>query len=131
MIGNYRFKKVESKGICLKQGSVSFLHKNVVNLYTSYELDTWSRNLNTEFTLGNCLFGAVKLTKNSDLYKYGYSGYGTGLDSRSQLSWSDSGWSKNVIIFSTDMISSAHVDDKNKDILVLVKGPTQGLVIPR
>ena len=31
-----------------------------------YELDTWSNGLNGEFAVGNCLFGAVKLTKNSD-----------------------------------------------------------------
>ena len=31
-------------------------------------------------TLENCLFGSVKLTKNSDTDKYGYSGYGTGFD---------------------------------------------------
>ena len=28
------------------------------------------RNLNTNFTLGNCLFGYVKPTKNADLDKY-------------------------------------------------------------
>ena len=27
-------------------------------------------------TLKNCLFGAVTLTKNADIDKYGYSGYG-------------------------------------------------------
>ena len=31
-----------------------------------YELDTWSNGLNCEFAVGNCLFGAVKLPKNSD-----------------------------------------------------------------
>ena len=41
LIGDYQFKKVEFKGICSKQNSVSFLHKNLVNLYISYELDTW------------------------------------------------------------------------------------------
>ena len=34
---------------------------------------------------------------------------------------------ENVIIFGIDMSSSMHVDDKRKDILILVKGPTQGL----
>ena len=29
---DYQFKKVEFKGICLKQDSASFLHKNVINL---------------------------------------------------------------------------------------------------
>ena len=34
---------------------------------------------------------------------------------------------KNVIIFGADMSSSMHVDNKEKDILILGKGPTQGL----
>ena len=29
-------------------------------------------------TLKNCLFGTVTLTKNADIDKYGYSGYGIG-----------------------------------------------------
>ena len=33
-------------------------------------------------TLRNCLFGAVTLTKNTDIDKYKYSGYGTGFDRR-------------------------------------------------
>ena len=33
LIGDYQFQKVGFKGICLKQDSVSFLHRNVVNLY--------------------------------------------------------------------------------------------------
>ena len=56
---------MEFSEICLKQESVYFLHKNIVNLYISYELDTLSRDLNTNFALRNCLFGAVKLTKNN------------------------------------------------------------------
>ena len=54
------------KGICLKQESVSFPHKKVVNLYIPYALDKRSKYLDTDFTLGNCLFGAVKLTRNAD-----------------------------------------------------------------
>ena len=49
---------------------MSFLHKNVVNLCISYKLGTWSKDTNTDFMLGNCLFGAVKLTKNADPDKY-------------------------------------------------------------
>ena len=43
----------------------------------SYTLGPQLRNLNTDFTLGNCLFGSVKLTKNADPDKYKYSHYGT------------------------------------------------------
>ena len=51
----------------------SGLKKNVVNLFIVYNLDTWSQDINTEFTLKNCLFGSVKLTRNADLDKYKYS----------------------------------------------------------
>ena len=34
---------------------------------------------------------------------------------------------KNIIIFGADMNSSVHIDNKNKDILTLGEGPTQGL----
>ena len=36
---------------------------------------------------------------------------------------------KNVIIFGVDMSSSVHANNKNKDILILGKGQTQGLKI--
>ena len=38
----------------------------MVNLYIVYELDTWPRISNTDFTLKVCLFGSVKLTKIDD-----------------------------------------------------------------
>ena len=34
---------------------------------------------------------------------------------------------KNVIIFGADISSFAHFDNKAKDILIFIKGPTQGL----
>ena len=37
------------------------------------------------------------------------------------------GYGQNVLIFGADMRSFAHIDSKKKDILVLGKGPTQGL----
>ena len=62
------------KRICLKQDSISFIHGNIVNLYILYELDIWSKDLNTGLILGNRLFGAVKLAENADSDKCGYSG---------------------------------------------------------
>ena len=35
-------------------------------------------------------------------------------------------WGENVIIFGADMSSSVHANNKNKDILTLGKGQTQG-----
>ena len=34
---------------------------------------------------------------------------------------------KNIIIFGACMSPSVHIDDKNKDILILGEGPTQAL----
>ena len=34
---------------------------------------------------------------------------------------------KNIIIFGDGMSLSVHIDNKNKDILIFSKGPTQGL----
>ena len=48
---------------------------------TVYELNAWSQPLNTAFTLEDCLFGAFKLTKNSDPDEYSYSGCAIILDS--------------------------------------------------
>ena len=33
-----------------------------------------------DFTLGNFLFEVIKITKNVDPHKYGYSGYGVGFE---------------------------------------------------
>ena len=82
----------------------------------------------TKFKSGNSLFGAVKLTKNADPDRCRYSGYGIGFDTRGSFSLSDSsGSGRNDIIVGADMSSSAHVGNKKKNILILDKGPTQGL----
>ena len=73
------------------------------------------------------MFGAVKLTKNTNPNKYSYSGYGIGFDSRSLFSIPNFDWGKNVIIFGVDMSSSVHANNKNKDILILGKEQTKGL----
>ena len=93
----------------------------------SYTLGPQLRNLNTDFTLGNCLFGSVKLTKNADLDKYKYTGYGIAFYSRSEFLFTDRSYGKNVIVFGADMSSPVHVDNKRKDILILGEGPAQGL----
>ena len=47
---------------CLIKNNIS-IPKKAINLNISYMLNPWLRNLNTDFTLNNCLFGSVKLTK--------------------------------------------------------------------
>ena len=118
--------KVKFTKSCLKQPNISYTHRKVVNIYIVSELGASSYH-NKYPTLKKCLYGAVTLTKNADIDKYGYSGYGTGFDRRSSFSFSGDGFGQNIIIFGVDMSFSAHIDNKKKDILVLGKGPTQGL----
>ena len=75
----------------------------------------------------NALFGAVKLTKNADIDKYKYFGYGIGFDSHGVFSHPSGETGRNVIIFGVDTSLASKIDNKKKDILILGKGPTQGL----
>ena len=121
----YGTKTLEFNGSCLKQDSVTFNHRKVVNIYIVYEISK-SINISDYPTLENCLFGAVILTKNADIDRCKYSGYGIGFDRHGNFSFGN-GVGKNVIIFGVDMSSSTKIDNRNKDILILEKGPTQGL----
>ena len=69
----------------------------------------------------DCFSEAVQLTKNDDQDKYKYSGYGTGFDSRSEISLPDGSMGKNVIIFGVYMSSSVHIDNKKKYIQFFIK----------
>ena len=68
---------------CLKKSSHILTHKNIVNIDIVYELGASSSDFSNP-TLKNCLFGAVTLTKNADIEKYKYSGYGIGFDRKSR-----------------------------------------------
>ena len=113
--------RVKFTGSCLKQPKISYTHGKVVNIYILYELGASSPH-NNDPTLKNCLFALVTLTKNVIIDEY--SGYGIRFDRRSSLSFPGGGFDQNVLIFGADMSFSAHIDNKKKDILVLVKGPT-------
>ena len=92
--------RLKFKGSCSKQeDKAAFTQKNLINVFIVYELDawswdlgtdftlkaaftpqkwgkfivyeldTWSWDLDTDFTLKDCLFGSVKQTKNADTDK--------------------------------------------------------------
>ena len=111
---------------CLKQSKISYTHEKVVTIYIVYELGASISHVNDP-TLKNCLFGAVTLNKNVDIDNYGYSGYGIGFAGRTSFSFPGGRFDQNVLIFGVDMSSSAHNNNRRKDILILGIGPTQGL----
>ena len=77
--------------------------------------------LNTDFTLGSCLFGCAKLTKNTDPDKYSDNSYAVRFDARGYQSLPDGSVGKNVIIFGVNMSSSVNFDNKGKNVLILDK----------
>ena len=83
LIDHYGSKvRVKFNGSCLKQSNkLTYCYGAKVNIYLVYELGASGSN-NSDPTLKHCLFGAVTLTKNADIGKYRYSGYGVGFDRR-------------------------------------------------
>ena len=94
--------RVKFDGACLKQDPGSLFHGGIVNAYI---VDEISKNINISDypTLENWFFGAVKLIKNADFYKYRYSDYGIGFDRHGIFSFPVTGLGTNVIIFGVDM----------------------------
>ena len=110
--------RVTFTGSFLKQSNkLTYTHGKVVNIYIVYELGASRSNVN-DTKLKNCLFGAVTISKNADIDKYGYSGYGIGFDRRGGFSFPGGGFGQNVLSFGVDMSISAHIDNKKKYILV-------------
>ena len=56
--------EVKFNGNLLKQNKVTYNHGSIVNIYVVYRL---TPKINLGPTLQNCLFDAVKLTKNVDI----------------------------------------------------------------
>ena len=115
--------KLKLNGGWLKQNKLTFAHETIINIYEICASGSFNENP----TLKNVLFGAVKLTKNVDIDKYRYSGYGIGFDRKESFSFPGSGFGQNLIIFGADMCSPVHVDNKGKYIFILGFSPTQGL----
>ena len=75
----------------------------------SFVAKSWSFHFHNGFTLANSLFGTIKFNKNPE--KYYYFGY--------DISFA----------LGADMSLSAYVGNKNKDILILGKGPIKKFYI--
>ena len=101
--------------INIQSNKLTNTYGKVVKIYIVYELGASSSYVNDR-TLKNCSFSAVILTKNTDISKYGYSGYGIGFDRRGSSSFPSGGFGQNVLIFGWDMSSSAYIDNRTKDI---------------
>ena len=66
-----------------KQDKFTFDNTEIVNIYIIYDIGSNANNVDP--TLENCLFGAIKITKISDINKYKYSSYGTGFEAKERF----------------------------------------------
>ena len=109
-------------------------NNNVINIYVVYKLDPISSTRNTDYTIQNALFGAMKITKNTDSSKNNYTGYGIYFDEGGQFGHTVKKRNfhritngKNVIIFGVDMSSSNHATNRANNIYVMGKDFIQGI----
>ena len=73
---------------CLKQDKITYTHGKIVNIYIISEINKKDNTIISDPTLEKCSFGAVTLTKNVNINRYGYSGYGIGFDRKGSFSFS-------------------------------------------
>ena len=116
-----------------KQDPITILN-NVINIYVVYKLDPISSTRNTDYTIQNALFGAMKITKNTDSSKNNYKGYGLCFDEGGEFghtvkqgNFNRTTNAKTVIIFGVDMSSSIHTTNKANNIYVMCKDFIQGI----
>ena len=92
---------------------------NVINIYCVYELQPITASRDGAFTIQNALFGAMEITKNADISKYAYKGYGIGFDEEGTFSKGNINNGRNVLIFDVDEGSLVHANNKANNIYVM------------
>ena len=70
-VDHHSLPGINLNGHCLIKNDI-YIPKKVMNPYISDTTRPLLRSSNTYFTLSNCLFLSVKLTKEADLDKYKY-----------------------------------------------------------
>ena len=107
---------------------------NNINMYVVYKLNPISSTRNTDYTIQNALFGAMKITKNTDSSKNNYTGYGLCFHEGGEFdhqvrqgNFDRTTNAKNVIIFGVDMSSSIHAKNRANNIYVMGKNFIQGI----
>ena len=94
-------------------------NKAIINIYIVYRLNPIFSTRNTGYTVQNALFGAMKITKNTDYSKNNYTGYGICFDEGGDFSKGNINNGKNVIIFGVHESSLVHANNKANNIFVM------------
>ena len=109
-------------------------NSSAINIYIVYELSPISSTRDTDYTIQNASFGAMKITKNTDSSKNNYTGYGLYFDEGGEFrhtvrqgNFDCTASAKNVIIFGVDMSCSIHATNRANSIYVMGKNFIQGI----
>ena len=126
--------------LCVRSNACYFIQSkalklnNTVNIFIVYRLNPISSTRNTDYTIENALFGAMKITKNTDYSKNNYTGYGLCFDEGNAFghtiregNFDHTTSARNVLIFGADMSSSVHATNRANHIYVMGKGFVQGI----
>ena len=101
--------------VVVQENSSSLYSNFILNLYIVYELNNSPCNPTNDFTLKNCLFCTVRLTKNADKSKFNYNDLRVTFDGKCICSYGNN-FARNVVIFSVDNTSSSHTDNKKNKL---------------
>ena len=82
-------------------------------------LDTFASTRNTDFTIQNALVGAVNVTKNADISKNKYEGYGLCFDEGDTFNKGNINNGRSVLIFGVHESSLMFTNNKNNNIYVM------------
>ena len=109
LTGNYF---VQTKVIIPNSGKI-------VNIYVVYMLDPIASTRNFNFTIQNALVGAINVTKNADISKNKYEGYGLCFDEGGTFSKGNINNGRNILIFGVHESSLTHTNNKDNNIYVM------------
>ena len=125
--------RVRSSGCYFIQSKALKLN-NTVNIYIVYRLNPISSTRNTDYTIQNALFGAMKITKNTDYSKNNYTGYGLCFDEEGTFThtikegnFDQTTAARSVIIFGLDMNFSVHATNRANNVYVMGEALVQGI----
>ena len=82
----------------------------ILNSYIICKLNTWPSNLTNNFTLKYCLFGTVKLVRNTIKSEFTYNGRRIAFDGEGSWSFRND-FARNVVIFAVNKGSLSHTDN--------------------
>ena len=94
-------------------------NNNFINIYCVYQIEPIANSRLTDFTVQNALFGAMQITKNIDISKYKYKGYGICFDEGGLFSIGNINNGRNLLIFGVHEDSVIHTNNKANNIFVM------------